>query len=127
VSNTIRQVGGALGVAVLGSIVSSVFRADMTEPTAALPVPARDLAVESVAGSYAVADRLGPTGGPALLEAANEAFVAGMHWAALGSAIVAALGTIAVLVWLPRRAPEHPSPPITAPSGESAQRELAQV
>lgn len=102
VGNTMRQVGGALGVAVLGSVVSSIYRERMVAPTAALPEHARELAEESIAGSYAVADQLG-AGGGALVSAANDAFVAGMHWAAAGSAVAAALGAIAVFIWLPRR------------------------
>ena len=125
VSNTIRQVGGALGVAVLGSVLASVFRNQMLEPTAALPAPERDLASESIAGSYGVAGQLGPAGG-GLIQAANDAFVSGMHWAALGSSVVALLGAIAVLIWLPRRAPAQAPYGPPAASGEP-QRELAEV
>jgi len=122
VSNTIRQVGGALGVALLGSVVASVYRDAMAAPTAGLPGPAKDMATESIAGTYAVAGQLGPSG-PALIQAANDAFVHGMHWAAFGSTIVALVGTIAVAIWVPRKS----SASSPTPAGEAADRELAGV
>ncbi|HZN18774.1 MAG TPA: DHA2 family efflux MFS transporter permease subunit [Micromonosporaceae bacterium] len=131
IGNTMRQVGGALGVAVLGSVVSSIYRGQMAAPTAGLPEPARELAAESIAGGYAVAEQLGGGGG-VLLRAADDAFVEAMHWAAAGSAVVAALGMVAVLVWLPRRvAPlqslEVPAAGVPAPQGRAADGELAPV
>ena len=41
VSNTIRQVGGALGVAVLGAVLAAVYRSEIGDALAALPAPAR--------------------------------------------------------------------------------------
>ncbi|MGW5673324.1 MFS transporter, partial [Micromonospora sp. NPDC003776] len=60
VSNTVRQVAGALGVAVLGSVLSAVYRDEVTPALAGLPTPAHDAARESISGAYAVAERLGP-------------------------------------------------------------------
>ncbi|HEU5111517.1 MAG TPA: MFS transporter, partial [Micromonosporaceae bacterium] len=102
VSNTIRQVSAALGVAVLGSVVAAVYRGHADEALTALPEPARGVASESLAGAYAVAARLGEAGG-GLIDAANDAFLVGMHWAAVGSAIAALLGAAVVLRWLPGR------------------------
>ncbi|MGC4893566.1 MFS transporter [Micromonospora sp. DT31] len=116
VSNTVRQVAGALGVAVLGSLLSAVYREQVAPATAALPAPAREAARESVSGAYAVADRLGPAA-PRLLDAANDSFVSAMHWAAGVSAVVAALGLMIALRWLPSRPPAD-----ATPAGE---RELA--
>ena len=103
ISNTVRQVGGALGVAVLGSVLSQVYRNGMEGPLAPLPEAAREAASESLAATYAVADSSGPAGA-ALLGPANAAFVDAMHWAAGGSAIVALLGVAAVVRWMPGRA-----------------------
>ncbi|SCG73603.1 MFS transporter [Micromonospora coxensis] len=118
VSNTIRQVGGALGVAVLGSVLSALYRADIATAVDALPAPAREAATESIAGAYATAAQLGPAG-PALIAAANESYVSAMHWAAGLAAAVAALGILVVLRWIPGRAAE---PAATSVLGE---RELA--
>jgi MFS transporter, DHA2 family, multidrug resistance protein len=103
ISNTVRQVGGALGVAVLGSVLSQVYRSGMAGPLAGLPAAARDAASESLAATYAVAADSGPAGA-ALLGPANGAFVDAMHWAAGGSAIVALIGAAAVVRWMPGRA-----------------------
>jgi DHA2 family multidrug resistance protein-like MFS transporter len=106
VTNTVRQVGGALGVAVLGSVLSQVYRGGVEGTLSGLPSAVRDTASESLAATYAVAADSGPAGA-ALIAPANEAFVHAMHWAAGGSAIAALLGVLAVLRWLPgHTAPE---------------------
>ncbi|MEV0004913.1 MFS transporter [Micromonospora sp. NPDC050980] len=112
VSNTVRQVAGALGVAVLGSVLSALYRDQVGPAVSALPGPVRDAARESLSGAYAVADRLGPAA-PRLIDAANDSFVSAMHWAAGVSALVAALGVVIVLRWMPGR-------PVVAPDATPA-------
>lgn len=114
VSNTIRQIGGALGVAMLGSLLAAVYRNDMTPKVAALPTALRSAAAESISGTYGVADTLGPAG-EALTTAANQAFVHAMHTTAIGSLVVAILGLLVVAAWLPRR-----SGPVNAPAASDA-------
>jgi MFS family permease len=105
VSNTVRQVSVALGIAVLGSIVAAVYRTQVEATTAKLPAPIGEVASESIAGAYGVAAQLGPQGQP-LISAANDAFIHAMHWAATGSVVVGLLGVAVVSLWLPKRAPE---------------------
>ncbi|MQA23879.1 MAG: DHA2 family efflux MFS transporter permease subunit [Micromonosporaceae bacterium] len=100
VNNTIRQVGGALGVAVLGSLLSAVYREQITPHVSGLPHSAQEVAKESVAGTYGVADRLGPASA-SLLDSADDAFVTAMHWAAGGSVAVMLVGALVALKWLP--------------------------
>jgi Na+/melibiose symporter-like transporter len=115
VSNTVRQIAAALGVAVLGSVVAAVYRSQADEALGALPDGVRGVASESLAGAYAAAGRIGPAGGD-LISAANDAFVVGMHWAAVGSAIAALLGAAVVLRWLPGPpAPSNGAPAVAAP------------
>ena len=121
VANTVRQVGGALGVAVLGSVLASVYRGQVDGAVQGLPGPARDAAEESISGAYGVADRLGPTGG-AVIDAANHAFVTAMHWTAAIGAILAALGVLMVLRWMPGKPAPESQQPVDAPA---AQAELA--
>ncbi|GAA2421632.1 DHA2 family efflux MFS transporter permease subunit [Actinomadura vinacea] len=85
----LRQTGGALGIAGLGSLVSSVYR-DRFDP-GGLPPQAAETARDSIGGAAAVAARLGDT---AALASARDAYVHGMS-AALA---VCALGTLAVAV-----------------------------
>ncbi|GAB4058580.1 MFS transporter [Catellatospora paridis] len=114
VSNTVRQVAVAMGVAVLGSVVAGVYRGEIEPATAALPEPIRDIANESVAGAYGVAGNLGPAGAP-LVTAANDAFVHAMHWAALGSTLVALIAVAVVLRWMPKKLAQGAGGPGGAP------------
>ncbi|MGW1123659.1 MFS transporter [Streptomyces sp. NPDC002526] len=107
VNNTFRQVGGALGIAVLGSVLSTVYRGDIENHLGALPSGARDAAGESIEATLAVAEKLGPKGAP-LVTAAHDAFMSAMHVTALGSAVVALVGTVVVALWLPGREPAAP-------------------
>jgi EmrB/QacA subfamily drug resistance transporter len=100
INDTNRVAGGALGVAVLGSVLASGYRGDMDSAVAALPPQARDIAQDSLAGGMAVAERLGNDG---LASAAQEAFLNGMHAAALVAAGVALLGALVAAVFLPSR------------------------
>ena len=118
VSNTFRQVGGALGVAVLGAVLSAVYRRGVGDAVDRLAEPARSQAAESIAGAYGVAATAGPEGAE-LIEAANIAFVNAIHWAAAGSAVVAALSTVVVLLYLPRRSnPHHDRPTADGPAAD---------
>jgi DHA2 family multidrug resistance protein-like MFS transporter len=120
VSNTVRQVGGALGVAVLGSVLSQVYRGQISGHLVGLPAGLRDTAAESIASTYAVAARMGPAGA-ALLGPADDAFVQAMHWAAGGSTVAALIGAAAVLRWLPRQSAQHvPAAAAAEPAAEAA-------
>jgi EmrB/QacA subfamily drug resistance transporter len=120
VSNTVRQVGGSLGVAVLGAVLSAVYRAEVRPSLEGLPGPARDAAGESLAGAHAVADAVGAGAAPAL-RAADDAFVVAMHWASGLSAAVALVSIVVVAAWLPSRAVPHHAPPAGegAPEGDA--------
>ncbi|MGW2696652.1 MFS transporter [Streptomyces sp. NPDC001296] len=103
INNTFRQVGGAMGVAVLGSLLSTSYRNGINGHLDMLPPSDRGAAGESVQATLAVAEKLGPAG-RALVRPANDAFIHAMHIAATGSAAVALLGAVVVLVCLPRKA-----------------------
>ena len=101
-TNTARQVGGVLGVAVLGSIVAQVYRGQLSPHLAALPAAARSAATGSITGTQAVASRLGPAG--AHLDGfANTAFVHAMHVTTVISAAITLAGALVVLAWMPGR------------------------
>ncbi|MCY1140957.1 MFS transporter [Actinoplanes sp. Pm04-4] len=104
VSNTIRQLGGALGVAVLGAVLSSVYRGNLGNATDGLPAQAADAARESISGAYGVAEQAGAAA-PALISQANAAFLDAMHYAAIGSMVFALLGALVAVLWLPGKRP----------------------
>jgi hypothetical protein len=106
-NDTTRQVGGALGVAVLGSVLASTYSAAMAPVVVALPSPAADLALDSVGGAVGVAAQIGEAGA-ALLDAAASAFVDGMGNAVLVAAGVALIGAVVSAVFLPSRATDAP-------------------
>ena len=101
VNDTTREVGGALGIAVLGSIVSSAYRATMSDQVAGLPAAAASVAKDSVGGAFNVAKDAGPIG-QHLNSVAATAFTDAMSTALVVSAGVALLTAGLVLVFFPR-------------------------
>ncbi|NGO43631.1 MFS transporter [Streptomyces ureilyticus] len=92
---TLRQVGGAIGIALLGSLVASAY-GDRID-TSGLPAAAADAARESLTGAHAVAERLGL---PGLARSADAAYVDGMGTVLVVcgmAALVTALLTAALL------------------------------
>jgi EmrB/QacA subfamily drug resistance transporter len=113
VNDTTRTAGGALGVAILGSLLSSQYRGHMESAVAGLPDSAATAAQDSLSGALTVADRMGPAGGH-LADVARDAFMGGMHTAALVAAAIALAGALLAAVLLPARE----SKPAAAPIGE---------
>ncbi|WUD78908.1 MFS transporter [Streptomyces sp. NBC_00510] len=100
VNNTFRQVGGAMGVAVLGSLLSTTYRNGIDGHLGVLPASDRHAAGESLQATLTVAEKLGPVG-RALVRPAKDSFIHAMHLTALGSAAVALVGALVVLAFLP--------------------------
>ncbi|MEV6947341.1 MFS transporter [Streptomyces sp. NPDC051172] len=103
-SNTFRQVGGALGIAVLGSVLSTAYRNGIEGKLGHLPAGLRDTAGESIEATLGVAAKLGPQG-RALVTPANDAFLHAMHVTALCGTVVAILGALVAFVFLPGKPP----------------------
>ncbi|MFF4883085.1 MFS transporter [Streptomyces nigra] len=101
-SNTFRQVGGALGIAVLGSVLSTAYRGGIEDRLTVLPADVRHTAGESIEATLGVAEKLGPRG-DALVGPAHDAFLHAMHITALWGAGIAVLGAVVVAVCLPGR------------------------
>ena len=102
INSTARQVAEALGVAVLGSILGDVYRGQMNPRLGFLPAGARESAGESIGGTMAVVQRLGPAGAR-LADPARMAFVSAMHVALMAAVLAACLGALVVLTWMPGR------------------------
>ncbi|MYS25331.1 drug resistance transporter, EmrB/QacA subfamily [Streptomyces sp. DvalAA-14] len=121
VNNTFRQVGGALGVAVLGSVMSTLYRSGVQDHLGSLPASQRASAGESIEATLGVAERLGAKG-QVLVQPANDAFLHAMHITAAASAGVALFGAVVAAVFLPAKS----DAPTAAPGG-SPEREMAGV
>jgi EmrB/QacA subfamily drug resistance transporter len=106
VNDTVREVGGALGVAVLGSIMASQYAGAISSTTAGMPVDVAHAAGDSLGGAVVVAQQVGGTTGAALLDAARAAYLNGFGLALTVAAVVAAAGAAVAAVWLPARAAE---------------------
>ncbi len=102
VNTTLRQLGGALGVALLGSLLSTVYAHQVDPALAQLPPEAADLARRSIVGADAAAAQLHDAG-DALRVAASEAFTAGLGAVGLACATVVGAGALLVLRFLPAR------------------------
>jgi EmrB/QacA subfamily drug resistance transporter len=98
-----RQVAGALGTAVIGSLISSVYQTRISDDTSALPAAARATAEDSVGGAHAVASSLPTVDASALVHASNVAYTDAMGIGFTAAAVVALMAAIAVRRWLPAR------------------------
>jgi EmrB/QacA subfamily drug resistance transporter len=103
INNTTRPVGGAMGVAVLGSILSTAYAASLDTASLGVPAPESSAAEDSIGSAMQVAIRLGGPEGEALVLAARSAFVDAMSTAVLVGAAVALLGAFVAATVLPSR------------------------
>jgi EmrB/QacA subfamily drug resistance transporter len=96
-----RQVAGALGVAVIGSVASSVYSSKLESATAALRQGVADAAIDSIGGAAGVAAHLPAGAGDALAAAANGAFTDAIGLAMLVGSGIALAGAVLVKRYLP--------------------------
>lgn len=101
VNDTVQELGGTLGVAVIGSLVAALYRGGIDDAgfPAAIGTPARS----SVAAADAVAAQAGPAG-QRLVLLAHDAFTSAMTTGFLVAAAVAFAGAVLAAVCLPARA-----------------------
>jgi AcrR family transcriptional regulator len=109
VNDTTREIGGALGVAILGSITASSYRASITATdvykTAAQQSSVAASAIkDSVGGAAEVAARLPPAAANAVTSAANESFVHALNETVIVAAVIALGGALIAFAFLPARA-----------------------
>ncbi|MHB1390917.1 MAG: MFS transporter [Thermoleophilia bacterium] len=102
-NDTTRMIGGAMGVAIIGSILNTIYLSKMSLPTENLPPQAASAASDSIGAAINVAARMGGPSGEALLTAARQAFVDAMGVAFLFAAAVAFVAALAVLKLMPPR------------------------
>ncbi|MEJ7773098.1 MAG: MFS transporter, partial [Geodermatophilaceae bacterium] len=136
VNNSVRQVGGALGVAILGSLLNSLYSSRVTPALSGLSAQQADTASESLVGALSMAeskaaevaelsagvadgsaqaadlaraeDQLRQLG--AVVDPAKDAFVSAMHVTSIATCVVVLVAALIVAVWLPGRQVNHESP-----------------
>jgi EmrB/QacA subfamily drug resistance transporter len=109
VNDTTRQVGGALGVAIIGSVLSSIYASKMTDFLSGTSIKGTTATgiKESLGAALGVAGNLAktaPDAAASLTRAANLAYVDGMQIGILVAAGATLLGAIIAFKWLPARA-----------------------
>ncbi|WP_329220557.1 MFS transporter [Streptomyces sp. NBC_01485] len=97
---TLRQVGGAIGVALLGSLLSGAFRDRLD--VAGLPAQVADTAGNSVIAAHVIAEKAHLTG---LAGSANDAYVHGMDLVLLVCGVAALVSALLAAAFLPGARP----------------------
>jgi EmrB/QacA subfamily drug resistance transporter len=118
VNDTTRELGGTLGVAVVGSVFASLYGSRLATDLAGLPIPelAMKLAKQSIGAAFVVAQRAPtPDATAVITDAARSAFMSGFHAGALAAAAVAAVSALAAWFLLPARARGEEDLTLTAP------------
>lgn len=103
VNDTVREIGGALGVAVIGSVAASSYRSDVGGQLEGVPAQLRAAATDNIGAALEISTHLGVDGAH-VADAARDAFVAAMSdslWVGVGLATVAA-----VIAWTHLPPPE---------------------
>ncbi|MFF3484579.1 MFS transporter [Streptomyces sp. NPDC002701] len=117
---TANQLGGALGVAILGSIGAAVYTNEIADSTKGLPSEAADAAEGSLGGAAEVAQHLPSETGRPLLDAAAEAFTDGVNIAAVAGSVVMLAGAVGTVLLMRRvKAPGSDAAPAAGPKSEA--------
>lgn len=114
-NDTTRQMGGALGVAVIGSILAAIYRPAVESQMGAIGVPADLIATaqESVSGAVlraANSPGISPDMAAQIREIGITEYVNGIHFAMKISCVVLLLASFVVFKWLPARAGDAREP-----------------
>lgn len=127
VNDTTRELGGTLGVAVIGSVFASLYQ-DAFTPDAATSIPetALEPARESIGGALIAAGRLTEIGATeaaaSLSRVASDGFFDGMAAGCLVASVICAVGAVICFAILPAQPQEEPD---ELPSGEPSVRSLS--
>ena len=110
ISETAAELGGALGLAVLGSVGVAIYRAGIDAGFPGAPEAARD----TLGGAVAVAGQV--PGGAELLTVAQQSFVAGLQLTSVIAAVIAAAIAVVAAVALREPTPEPAADPAVCPA-----------
>jgi len=124
-NSTALQVGGALGVAVLGSLLNTRYQ-DHLAPVLAhetMPPAVHHAILGSLGGALGVAQQIGGSLGTALSSLARAAFVSGLDLACLVGAAAVGVGALVVLALLPSRPGARPGARLAGADWEGGSRD----
>ena len=101
-NDTVRELGGAIGIALLGSVVSSGYQSSISSATGGLPPDLAHRVEEGIGGAFGAAAELGADA-PAIISAAQDALVEGWQVSMWVGAAMASLVLVYLIVRGPRR------------------------
>lgn len=102
VNDTARELGGALGIAVAGSILAGRYSHELIPRLTGFPEPVRGPASDSLAKAVEVSERLGPQGDQ-LATLSQTAFLHAMHASTNTMAVIVAVAAVLIGFWAPGR------------------------
>ena len=117
-NDTVREMGGAVGIALIGSVLNSAYQANIEPATSALPPAVAEPVNEGIGGALGVTAQMGADG-TALLDSARQAFVDGMVPALLLAAGLSLAAAIYTALRGPKTAAE--AEPRLHPTDQSTQ------
>lgn len=100
-NDTVREFGGAIGIALVGSLVNAGYTSSVSEATVGLSPELAESVKDGIGSTFAVAPQLGADA-PRVIEAARNAFVDGWALSMWASAAAAAVAAVFVWVWIPK-------------------------
>jgi DHA2 family multidrug resistance protein-like MFS transporter len=122
ISETGAELGGALGIAILGSIGTALYRSELADSLpAGMPTEAAEVARDTLGGAVSVARQLPDQLGLELIEVAGDAFVRGLNLAAGIGAVIAVASAVLAVVVLRDVRPGFESERHLGPDGEIAE------
>ncbi len=101
-NDTTRELGGALGIAVLGTILSSVYADKISAALQGLPAQVAEVAENSLAGALVIGEQMGAAG-TGIVDAAKTAWMSGLSQSMLVAAGIVAVAAVVAAIWLPHR------------------------
>jgi EmrB/QacA subfamily drug resistance transporter len=124
VNDTTRQVGGALGVAVLGSVMSSTYGPRVSDAISGFPVSSEQATAihDQIGAAIRAAGEIGGEPGRMLADVASRGFADGMSTAFIIGAAALALGAVIVALFLPAQARDHEPAAVAAAGSGDGQR-----
>jgi EmrB/QacA subfamily drug resistance transporter len=102
-NDTVRELGGAVGIALLGSLVSAGYRSSMGDATTQLSPELAHRVEEGIGSAFAAAGDLGPSA-PSVLDAARDALVDGWRLSMWFGVVLAGAAFVYLVVRGPRPA-----------------------
>ena len=100
-NDTTRELGGALGVAILGAVLSASYENNVSEIASKFPDQVSELIKSSLAVAMQVAEKLGPAA-QTVIDTAMDAFMTGVSHSALIAAVIIFIAALIALVGLPK-------------------------